>query len=415
MKLKTRNSLTLVLFSLYPLYSFPGILRSIIAREKFGFFLLSLFMGLSGYLLVPYTSMDLTRYYFDFNTIKTLSLGEVINNSSSHLGINVVMWGLSSLGLPKEAMPLIFVTLSYYLRIIILLYILDDYKSAKHAFTGKLFVLVFAFILFDEIRFIGAASGLRNELAFAISLLGLYFLFSRKKTVKGYSFLFLATFMHSSTVIFVIFAFIAKRNIYNKLFRILFIFSLIIIITGTSDIVFYSLMDLMKPYLIAIDAYHPAYFSRDGRWGAAFWSSFNFKTFVLEKYIKPLPFYVAGIYLLVVYKTIIPEYRRFLYLLFITIAVVSVSRTLFDRYNYFATLLFIIMLIIEYRLHPFTLFKKVFLVIFIISLLAVNIANTYKYRDIFSPSWFKMLYLPMPLLLKKSVEPDEYIIRHGGD
>lgn len=166
----------------------------------------------------------------------------------------------------------------------------------------------------------------------------------------------------------------------------------------------------MKPYLISIGAYRHAYFSSDGVWGAGFWSSFNFKTFVFEKYIKPLPFYMSAIYLVLV-RSSASDYRRYFYLLFFTVSLVSISRTLFDRYAYFTTLLFIVVMMIEYRVKPLTLIKKIFLVGFVVSLLAMDIAGIYKYRAIYFISWEKVLYTPVPLLLLETVEVDEYIKR----
>lgn len=413
MKASKKNLLTLSIFSLYPLYSIPWIVRSILSGKRFGFFMLSLFMGVLAYLLIPYNTMDLTRYYSDFNIIQFFSLIEVIEKGGSHLFINILMWLLSSIGLPKEAMTLLIVSFAYYFHFLVLFYIIKDYPLAFRSIKNKLFILIFAFILLNEISFIGAASGLRNELAFSLSLLGVYFVFSRKKHIKGILILLFASFVHASAAILIVFILLSRIKKLHHIYRFLFLFSIFIIITGLSTFIFFSTMDILKPLLISMDMYHQAYFSRDGKWGAGFWSSFNFKTYVLEKYIKPLPFYVSAAYLVVV-RSSAPDYRRLLYLLFFLISVISISRTLFDRYNYYTVHLFIIMIMLEYREQPFTRFKKIFLVLFISSLLIVDIANLYKFRDMYAPSWKKTLYVPLPILLLENVEPSEYIVRKGN-
>ena len=100
-------------------------------------------------------------------------------------------------------------------------------------------------------------------------------------------------------------------------------------------------------------------------------------------------------------------------MLYVFIAIISVSRTMLDRYSYFFAILFILVLTSEYSTKPFTQAKKVFISLFFIAIILGDIAGMYKYRDIFFPSWSKTFYLPAPVLFLESVEPNEYIRRHG--
>jgi hypothetical protein len=413
---KTINKgLIIVSFFIYPLYTIPFLIKHILLGEKWSYFLFSFFLGVLAYLLIPYDTWDITRHYLDFIEIKEMSFQEVFSLGGSHLFLNIIMWHVNAIGLPKETVPLLFTAITYSIHSTILLYIYNDYSSKHRGISKQTYFLLFSFVLFNVIRFSWLADGLRNPSAFSVSLLGIYFILSKGKTIKGVLTLFIATFIHPSSALIILIVFITKGKISNLLLRILFVISLILIVTNFSEIAFYSIVDKIRPFLVYMGIADQSYFSSEGHWGAGFWSSFNFKTYVLEKFIKPMPFYIAGIYLLVVKNSVVPKYRRFIYLLFFIISVISISRTLFDRYVYFAILFFITMLMIEYRIQPFNRFKKIFLIFFISSLLLADLANIYKYRDTWIPSWHKIIYLPMPILLLENIEPDEYIIRHAND
>ena len=55
---------------LYPIYFLPYLIRSIIKNELFGYILLAFFLGILAYLMIPYDTMDIVRYYDKFEIFK---------------------------------------------------------------------------------------------------------------------------------------------------------------------------------------------------------------------------------------------------------------------------------------------------------------------------------------------------------
>lgn len=410
MKTSKYNLLTLSIFLISPGLSLLGAFRSMLRGERFGYFLLSIFFGLLGYLMIPYDTMDITRHYADYKLIAQMSLSEVLTKDPARMFLYLLMWGVRNIGLPKEIIPFLFVSVTYYLPFSIILYILKDYPRKKKSLTTVSFIIIFSFIILNELRFVAIASGLRNNLAFSMSLLSIYLILSRKQKGLGVFLMVLSCIIHPSTILIAIVFMVSRVKQLHKPARFLFFIGIIIIITDASSFLFFSVMDYLKPLLIMLDAFHPSYFSRNGSWGGGFWETANFKTILLEKYIKPMPIYIAAIYLILV-RSSVPDFRRLLYLLFFLVSIISISRTLFDRYAYFITLLFIVVMMIEYRLKEINRIRKVFIFVFMISLIAMDSAGLYKYRDIYSISWKKVLYTPVPFLLMESVEPEEYLIR----
>ena len=175
---------------------------------------------------------------------------------------------------------------------------------------------------------------------------------------------------------------------------------------------FYLFIGYLAPFLKSQGLYFHAYFDPDGKWGSSFWETRNLKTIIYEKYLKPMPFYLFGFYLMFFKRNEFKYIIKFLYLLFIFIAVVSISRTLFDRYAYFFVLLFTIFYLQEIYFTKISKYKKYFLILIIFSFFSLNIGGFVKYRNIFvSKNWIQSFYIPAPFMMLEDIQKQDYIKR----
>jgi hypothetical protein len=189
--------------------------------------------------------------------------------------------------------------------------------------------------------------------------------------------------------------------------------SIFVLITGISTNIFFYVIGKLEPFLREHGLYFHAYMDPDSKWGANFYAGKNIKTIILEKYIKPAPFFLSALYLYKVKKSVLPKMQNFLYVLFIFIAMVSVSRTMLDRFSYFYVLIFIYYLLAEIAIKDLSKFKKIFISVFITSLLLMDFGGLIKYRDVVIKSWAQFFWKPAPMLFLESTEPYEYIKRES--
>ncbi len=418
---KSNNKILIFLGSLlYPLYTLPLVVSFMLRNKRFGYFLFSFFMGYLAYLMIPYEGFDITRHYAAFNALSTYNFSEINNYDGGifKYGFYVYCWGVAKLGLPKEFVPFSIIFTVYYLYFLTLKKILDFTpirdNNTSNKISLKMLTLLGVFLIFNEIRFVDATSGLRNMLAFSIFIYAFFDLLYKKKRFKFLFLSILASFIHISVIIPILIYLITQIIRTLKINRWLLIFGYILLITGMTAILFRLLIESLEPFLRANGLYFHSYMDPDGEWGPGFYADKNIKTVILEKILKPLPLYIAGIYFIFVKDYVRKDLARFLLAFFVFIVLVSVSRTLLDRYNILFVSLFIYFFIIELQYKPLTLMKKIFILCFIGSLLLFDVGGIYKYRDIYWRSWNKIIYKPVPISLMDSVEPNEYIIRHSN-
>ena len=189
-------------FFLYPLCVIPFLMQYMIKGEKWAFTLFSLFLGLLAYLLIPYDTWDITRHYADYQYIKTLSFSEVWQQGFLHLFLNNIMWLVNALGLPKEFVPFFFTVGAYSAYIKVLFWVSKDYNPEELNISNRVYFFLFSFLLYNTIRFEWVADGLRNPLAFAVSLLGIYIVLSKKQPLKGAFVIVLSGVIHPSAFLF---------------------------------------------------------------------------------------------------------------------------------------------------------------------------------------------------------------------
>ncbi|MCU9998455.1 EpsG family protein [[Pasteurella] aerogenes] len=410
---------------LYPIYFLPYLIRSIIKNELFGYILLAFFLGILAYLMIPYDTMDIVRYYDKFEIFKYTSFQEIFEygRNVDHV-IYIYIWSIANIGLPKEFIPfsITFVTYS--------LYFLSFYKvinfsfflrknlflySEKELSLGALLLIVFL-MLINQIRFMDVASGLRNALAFSLFTYSFisYFLLNYRLLLFIF-FSILAVSIHASVVILFIVLLLSIFVNNLSIFRKMLMLCYVVLLLGLADNIFYYVVYSLEPILREFNLYYPSYFDPDGVWGAGYYNDANMNTIIFEKYIKPLPLYLSGLYFILVNKYTNEKFSRFLIVLFIVVVLMSISRTIFDRLGNIYVVLFILFFTLEVFSKKIGQLKKLFLILFIGSLILMSFASVYKYRDIYWLSWKDVLFLPVPMLFFNEVDENKYIIRNGAE
>ncbi len=393
----------------------PLTIKSMLKNEYIGYIVFSFFMAYLAYLMIPYSTMDLTRHYESFEYLSSISFDEVYSYQRIFDYVfNLYMWSISHLGLTQEFVPFTVTFFIYFTYFLIFKKIVDlPSISFPKAITNSLYMLIGLFLVFNEIRFIAVAGSMRNDLAFAIFIYGIINFYLNKNIVTTFILSLVASAIHMAVLPLAIIFFLSNIIQLNRAGRILFIISFILIISGLSGIIFYKIIGFLEPFLRANGLFFHAYMDPDGAWGSGYYQNKNMKTIIVEKFLKPFPFYLAGFYLFFVKKLVLKQAQNYLYMVFIFIAMVSVSRTLLDRYSYFFVLLFIFIFMIELRGKTITSFKKFFIAIFISSMLLMDLSGVVKYRGIFTKSWIKVLYIPAPFMFLYEVREEDYIKRES--
>jgi len=369
-------------------------------------------MSYLAYLLIPYDSMDLVRHYeaweilskTDFSNI-TIAFPRLIN-----YGLYLYMWTLSHLGFNKEFIPLSFAFI-IYMMYFMSLKIIINLPKVKYYIYQKKYVLIGLFLIFSEIRFIGGISGLRNDLAFAITVYALILFFIQKRIFFPVFLFLIAAILHISILPLLVILFLSQVIKNTGMAKIIFIVSLIILLSGFAGDIFFWIIKIFEPFLRANNLYFYNYMDPNGAWGVNYFASGtkSDNLILYEKYIKPLPFYIAGAYLFYSRKTNSKNIIKYLFILFAAVSMLSISRTFFDRYSYFFVLFFIFYLLIDIGYAPLKKTKRIVFFLFLISLLINNLAGIMRYRYVIVKSWSSILYTPVPINMLKSVNPQDYI------
>lgn len=412
-----KNNIIILLGSIfYPIYMLPFTIMAIINNNKIGYLFLSFFIACLGYMMIPYDTMDIVRHYEMFLSFKDIPLSDVSEYGRNvDYAFSLYSWFIINIGLPKEFIPFSTAFFSYSLYFLSFYKIVNTFFNKEKSSLGfKSLIVLGVFLLMSEIKFMDAVNGLRNACAFSLFTYAISQYLIDNKKMCFFVLAFISIFIHASAVLLLL-PFLVSLALSDRFFKGLLLVSYLILMVGASGL-FYNLIELLEPFLRSYNLYYPSYFDPNGVWGAGYYEDANLNTIVFEKYIKPLPYYVAGIYFVFVNKFANKRMASFLMLLFFIIACLSVSRTIFDRLNNIFVILFVLFLIMEFGQKKLTLFKRLFVSAFLISSVMMSLGSLYKYRDIYWYSWSKVFYMPLPILfLTNEISPDNYIIRNAGE
>lgn len=413
------NKLIIFIGSLfYPIYFLPLAFQYVIKNEKFGYFMISLFMGMLAYTMIPYDTMDIVRHYEKFELFSSISFDELfLEGRLVDYIFNIYAWAIINIGLSKEFVPLSVTFISYYLYLVTFKIIIDREFSSSNSpcVSHKFIVLLGFFLIINEIRFMDAASGLRNIFSFSIFSYALINYIYTKKYFSLILLSLLAIGIHFSAFIALLIFLVSHFIRIGTFSKGIYVVCYFLFVLGATDVIFYFAINKLEPYLREYGLYFPSYFDEDGVWGAGYYLTQNIKSLIFEKYIKTFPLYVAGLYFILFRNFKNTILSKYLFILFIFITMISVSRTLLDRFNWFFVILFIYFLMIEVINRRISNMKKVFIFIFSFSLITMDLGSIYKYRDIFGRSWGDLLYTPFIFKYDNHIEPYQYIIRNSGE
>jgi len=402
-------------FLLYPIYALPWIIKSIAKNELLGFVLYSLLMAYLAYLMIPLVDDDLTRHYESYVLVSSMNLEQIMSLYPMRFVFYIYIWVLSHLGFSKEFMPFSITFLMYMfyflsLRRVLLAYNQHSIENINTISFHGLLLLGF-FMIVNEMRFVIDTSGLRNSLAFSIFIFALVSYYLDKKKLSTVFLFLLSLLVHIAILPLILIFILANFIQFNKVYRIIFIISLLLLFSGIIPMIYSFILDLITPFLKSQGLYISGYLDINSKYGPSFYVGKSLSTVIYGKIIKPLPFYLAGVYIFTQKEIVKKQMENFLYLSFTFIAIVSITKTMMDRYSYFFVLFFIFVLLLDLRGKVINNFKKIFITLFISSLLLMDLTGIYKYKNIFISSWAQTFYIPAPFMFLRQVDPKNYIER----
>lgn len=198
--------LGILIFIIYPVLSFPFILKGILKRERWAYLLGAIFMGYMGMLYPP--AGDMYRYAEDFNLYKELDWEYfwIFMALKFDYFLPLLSWILGKLGAYPESTRFLFVACSYYL----LLDLYHDITLSNKGMTRR--TRVYSLILLVPLTF--SIYLFRMGFAQTVLVYGIYW-FLIKNRKKGLFFIIFAVLIHISYMPFVFIAIASRYKIFN--------------------------------------------------------------------------------------------------------------------------------------------------------------------------------------------------------
>lgn len=198
--------LGILIFIIYPILSFPFILKGILKRERWAYLLGAIFMGYMGMLYPP--AGDMYRYAEDFNLYKELDWDQfwIFMALKFDYFLPLLSWILGKLGAYPESTRFLFVACSYYL----LFDLYHDVTSSNENMTK--WTKVYSLILLVPLTF--SSYLFRMGFAQVVLLYGIYW-YLIKENKKGLFFILFSAFIHVSYTPFILIVMISRFKFFN--------------------------------------------------------------------------------------------------------------------------------------------------------------------------------------------------------
>lgn len=401
MQLNNNKILTSLVFLVNPLISTPFVFIELINKKKYAIGLLAVFFGILGYITIPLDTDDLIRHYADFLDISRLSTSQFFSELwlSNDYAFKLLQYSLARLGLSKQFLPFVCVSIVYYIKLSILYSVVTKVKEVDR----RVYIyLLLIFIL--GVNFRASVLSMRNSVAIHLFLYGVYNWFIEEKSIKGYTYLFLAAVTHFMTLVYLPFLIIAHIPLVKKYIKYVFYFSFIFYFINTNLIT--SLLGYWVDQTGIISAnYAEAYI--DGFWATDFVDSTSFKGKIFMQ-IANLPYYFTLFYLLIFKKKITSKTDVLLYVSATWCNLLFVLPNLFGRYSSLPTLLFLIVFVIDMPKLRYRYWRNLLYSLFLISLL-YSFSQMYSMRQTIAESYPKMIYETLPTVFFNEIQPSDYI------
>jgi hypothetical protein len=199
-------------FCISPLLSFPLIILGLfINRKNFRLYIVlaALSLAILGYYFEPNPTMDLYRHFSRMESLRTLSLLELIQLENNALFIQNIIFYLVGKTNNFNLLPVLSIFFTYWN----IFYILFDLADKEKVKSSNVFLILIC-ILFS-FPFVNSISGIRYYWAGTTILLAFYReTVQNKKNILTFMLYFVPCFMHSAVILFVIFRIILF--IYHK-------------------------------------------------------------------------------------------------------------------------------------------------------------------------------------------------------
>ncbi len=402
MKNTTNRTITSITFLINPLLSCPMLFIELINRKKYAIFLVSLFLGMLGYITIPLHNDDLTRHYANFQLVGDLSFPDflVFLLTKPDFLMYTVMYSFSKIGLSKQFLPLLAVFFGYYYK----LKILDNYTRENKQLSKKVFVY-FLLIFFLSIDFRSLTLGIRNSTAIIFFIYGTYkYLIQQNK--NGLFYIAIAPVIHTMVFLLLPLVFLAKRIDRPNLYRNLFLFSFLFYLINIEFIISYGVNHVTSFLGPVYQQLATTY--TEGYWGSEYLEDKSFKGQIAEKLLQ-IPTFVSFAYLFLIKRT--SHYRNLAYLVGILANLLFSFPNLFGRYGGALTIVVSVLFLIEYSNSSSLKMMNRFLIIFLLAFLFKTMTMVYTMRHSMLRSYPKMVYQTSLSVFSNKVEESDYIYK----
>ncbi|MCD8447603.1 EpsG family protein [Tenacibaculum finnmarkense] len=212
-----------ILFLLSPIVSFPFIIILLYTKGKESLFLISLFLGVVSYMLLPSWELDLSRYYLYYEQILKYDLSsflEFLKQKNDYVFYSILFM-FSRLGLKYQLVLLIISTFNFYISLKIFDRVYSRY-STKEFSQNKYFLLCSLFILSLPVMSLISVS--RFSIGYTFFMLGVYRFIVNNK-IRGVLNVFIASITHFAFIVYLpFFPLLLVKNKKRVLALILIIF-----------------------------------------------------------------------------------------------------------------------------------------------------------------------------------------------
>ncbi|MCD9542975.1 hypothetical protein GLP22_17485 [Photobacterium carnosum] len=382
--IKLNNIISIFVFFINPTL---GIIYSAIkSNTKTFFFLVTLYMAFVAYVMIPYSSMDIFRYYNMYERLNVISFGQIGDYFNVNYFIVFFVKIINMLGLNKEFIPFSTVFISYGVLFYSFYYYLErkSYNSINN--------VIICLCVLSVALFFGSASGLRNGLSVSISILAIVML-SKRKSRLSYFLFFIAAFVHSFTIIIFLLSIISYYIRNKKFYWVVFLISIFYLISGVNDLIIEYINIVfpseMSTYIIKefIDSTSVGVNAEMSVINAIIFNGTTFISFLICFYITIICFFKKN------------DYINRLLVLFLSLCLVFYNYPVFfGRYNNVFIIISALVLIYDFIFYKK---KKVFF-IFLFFTLLYSIVNFLRFRYIFTDSIFS-IFKPMIYLFLETV------------
>ncbi|WP_346857505.1 EpsG family protein [uncultured Draconibacterium sp.] len=399
--LKVNLAILTSVFIIYPLAALPLMFLFIRRNIKYSYYLLALFMGFLGYILIPETTNDLTRYYETFQEVNQLNLPGLLNYLTTQLHYTFFIFSfiIGKLGLNKQFLPFFAVYISYLIN-----FLLFYNFSKNNNYTKAIYVILFVTIFFTT-PFKSIALSIRNFVALSFICWGVFKLFTEEKNI-GWLYIGLALITHFMTLLLlpvIVAAKIFKED--NKWMRIAFLISFLFYFIPTGTLV-ENLLSIDLSAFELIEKKQVGYTT--GYWATDYIDNMS-STGRIFKFIDALATYIILFYLVITKEK--SKYRNLLYLAAILMNVFFSLPMIYRRYGFALRFLFILLLLYEYRDYYWQKSKRNLLIIIMMVSILVSSARLYSMRQSALKSYPKMIYQSALTIFSNKINESDYIVK----